>query len=115
MPFLFTTCDQCSKDIYYGNAYVSIARNIEQIDYDKLTKKDQVQVIDSEVVLLLCAKCGNTFHYDRIKELIPTLTVEKTVTEDLLGKALDALPGNRTHQSVNFQVIGISFSKNLLI
>ncbi len=115
MPFLFTTCDQCGKDIYYGNAYVSIARNIEQIDYDKRTKEDQVQVIDSEVILLLCAKCGNAFHYDRIKDLIPARAAEKTITDDLLEKAMDALPGNLTHQSVNFRVIAVSFSKNLLI
>jgi hypothetical protein len=75
---VYTTCDKCGKEIDYGNAYVSIARNIEQAEHIFATDKDEVAVIDSELLLTLCGSCGNTFHYDVIAKIIKTIPIKSS-------------------------------------
>lgn len=54
-----SVCDWCGKDVYFGNAMVTINRNIEQIDISKQFPDGIVTVIQSDVLLSLCAECGN--------------------------------------------------------
>jgi hypothetical protein len=70
---IFTTCDLCTKEIYYGNVYVAIQRNIEEAFHNVARNKDEAKVIDSEVLITLCARCGNEFQYDVIAKIIQAL------------------------------------------
>ncbi len=115
MNAIFTTCDKCGRDIPYGSAYVAIARNIEQTEYSESSKDYDIQIIDSEVILMLCGKCGNGFHYDRIKELIEEPSKKTKIVDDLLDDALNALALNVSAKSVNFKCVGTSYMLHLLI
>jgi hypothetical protein len=70
MANIFTTCDLCAKEIHYGSAYVVIERNIEEAFHNVTSNKDETQIIDSEVLITLCGKCGNEFQYDVIAKII---------------------------------------------
>jgi hypothetical protein len=78
MNSVFTTCDKCGKEIHYGNAYVSVQRNVEQAEHNFISNEDEVQIIDSELLLTLCGKCGNAFHYDIIARLIDTIPINSS-------------------------------------
>jgi hypothetical protein len=69
----YTTCDWCSKAIGYGNAAVTINKNIEQIDRTRDHPNGVVTVIQSDVILTLCGKCGNRLHTDPLRRLLSTL------------------------------------------
>lgn len=69
----FTQCWRCGKAIYYGNAFVSISRNVEQADYELATDKIEIQVIDSEEIITLCGSCGNSFDANTIANIITSL------------------------------------------
>lgn len=62
-------CETCGKLIQKGNAYVSITRNIEQIEHNLIENEDEVQVIDSVELIRLCGACGNMFDVEILKTL----------------------------------------------
>ena len=66
----FSECDRCGKVINYGNAYVSISRNVEQADYKLATDSTTITVIDSLEVYTLCGICGNRFDANTISKII---------------------------------------------
>jgi hypothetical protein len=51
-------CEWCGRDIKYGNASLTICRHIEQRDWES-EDRDVCTVIDSQVLLTLCAACAN--------------------------------------------------------
>jgi hypothetical protein len=57
-------CDGCGKIIQKGKAYVCISKNIEQINHEVISNEEEVEVISSENLLVLCGKCGNKFDDD---------------------------------------------------
>lgn len=59
----YCQCDWCGRDIKYGNACLTICRNIEQVDWNAEANWDQCTMIDSQMMLRLCASCGN--HLDQ--------------------------------------------------
>jgi hypothetical protein len=65
-----TTCDWCGKDIAYGNAMVTINRNIEQMDSTEEDPEGIVTVIDSKSLLELCAQCGNKLDAEMLKGIL---------------------------------------------
>ncbi len=67
---IYTTCDWCDKDIAYGNASVTINRNIEQMDSTEEDPDGIVTVIDSNVLLTLCARCGNKLNSEMLKGIL---------------------------------------------
>lgn len=73
----FTTCSRCGKAIYYGNAYVTIIRNVEQADYDLSKKREEITGIDSHKLITFCGSCGNTFNADTIASIIHAIPTDK--------------------------------------
>ena len=69
----YTNCDWCDKDIAYGNASVTINRNIEQMDSTEEDPEGVATVIDSDVLLTLCAQCGNKLNTEMLKEMLLAL------------------------------------------
>ncbi len=67
---VFTNCDWCGKDIFYGNACVSINRNIEQMDITEEYPDGEVTVIQSDTLLELCAECGNKFDTEIVANIL---------------------------------------------
>jgi hypothetical protein len=67
---VFTTCDRCGKKICYGNAAVTFNRNIEQVDQTAEWPDGEATVIESAVLLTLCASCGNRFSTKRATEVL---------------------------------------------
>ncbi|MGH8546784.1 MAG: hypothetical protein ACREX3_24865 [Gammaproteobacteria bacterium] len=55
----YSYCDRCEAPIAYGNALVTVARNMEQIDRTADHSRAIVTVIQSDAVLTLCDPCGN--------------------------------------------------------
>jgi hypothetical protein len=66
----YTECRPCKKAIYYGNAYVTILRNIEQADFELTTNQEEITVIDSNEVITFCGSCGNSFDSETIVNII---------------------------------------------
>ena len=67
---VYTTCNWCGKDIAYGNAQVTISRNIEQMDSTEEYPEGVATVIDSENLLELCAECGNKLDTETIIKIL---------------------------------------------
>ena len=67
---LWTTCDACGKEIYYGNASVTFNRNIEQMDHTAEHPDGVVTVIESSVLMILCGHCGNRFDAKRTTDVL---------------------------------------------
>ena len=63
-------CDRCGKAIPHGSAYISLNRNIEQLEHSIANNKDEVQVIQSDILLVLCGSCGNMFDTETMVKLI---------------------------------------------
>lgn len=74
----FTECSRCNKPIYYGNAYVTILRNVEQADYELATDSEEVTVIDSQEIITFCGSCGNSFNADIIGNIINGLPTDNS-------------------------------------
>ena len=66
----FTECNRCGKAIYYGNAYVTIVRNVEQADFELTTNQEEITVIDSNEVITFYGGYGNSFDADTIANII---------------------------------------------
>lgn len=76
MEKIFTTCNRCKKEIKYGQAYVTILRNIEQVDYNMTTGEDEIEVIDSNDLVTFCGSCGNSFNADMITNIINSIPLQ---------------------------------------
>ncbi len=72
MKGTFTKCRKCGKSIKYGNAYVSITKEIMQVEeeLDPISNIEQNTVIDSCEVIALCGECGNAFNVFALEERI---------------------------------------------
>ena len=70
---IYTICDWCGKEIAYGNASVSINRNIEQMDSTDEFPEGEVTVIESNTWLELCAQCGNKLDSETITNILLAL------------------------------------------
>ena len=60
---IFTSCRKCGKSIKYGNAYMSITKEIVQVEeeLDPTSNLEHLTMIDSCEVISLCGKCGSAF------------------------------------------------------
>jgi hypothetical protein len=67
---VFSACFRCGKNICYGNAAVTFSRHIEQVDQTAEFPDGQVTVIQCDVLLTLCASCGNRFSTERATEVL---------------------------------------------
>ncbi len=70
MNDIVSNCDRCGKDIPTGSAYVCITRNIEQIERSISSNEDEVEVIQSDILISLCGSCGNKFDTETLVKLI---------------------------------------------
>ena len=66
----YSTCYHCCKTIFYGSAYISLNRNIEQIEHSFVNNVDEIEVLHSEEILTLCGSCGNCFDTEILVQLI---------------------------------------------
>ncbi len=66
----FSHCDRCGKEIPKGTAYVCITKNIEQIIHSIGLNEDEVEVIQSDLLITLCGSCGNKFDANTFVKLI---------------------------------------------
>ncbi len=72
----FKECNRCGKVIYYGNAYVSINRNVEQGEFIIATNNVEITVIDSEEIIALCGSCGNSFNAAIIENIVNSIPTD---------------------------------------
>lgn len=79
---IFTECSRCGKPIYYGNAYVSIVRNVEQADFELTTNQKEITIVDSKEVIALCGSCGNSFSAETIAKTINAIPTEQNRIND---------------------------------
>ena len=67
LKIVYEQCDWCGKDILFGNALVTLTKNIEQVDTTEGFPQGEITVIDSDTVLTLCADCGNRLDRDTLR------------------------------------------------
>ena len=72
MEEIYARCDWCDTPISYGNASVSIDKNIQQVDRTDEDPDGIATVIQSDVVATLCADCGNRLNIDALQNLLST-------------------------------------------
>lgn len=82
MEEVITHCSRCKKPIYRGAAYVCIARNIEQVEHSVSAHEDQVEIIQSDMLLSLCGRCGNRFDAGLLEQLIQLIPVSDAGVQD---------------------------------
>ena len=63
---VYGQCQWCGRDIRYGNACLTICRNIEQVDWNAELRGDECTMIDSQVMLTLCASCANCLDHTEL-------------------------------------------------
>jgi hypothetical protein len=56
---VYEHCDWCGREILFGNAVVTLNKNIEQVDATEESPEGVITVIESDTLLTLCADCGN--------------------------------------------------------
>jgi hypothetical protein len=72
MGEIYARCDWCDNPISYGNASVTINKNIEQMDRTDEHPDGIVTVIQSDEVTTLCGNCGNRLNIDALRNLLST-------------------------------------------
>jgi hypothetical protein len=75
MEEIYETCDWCDKPIRYGNAAVTINRNIEQMDRTDEHPDGIVTVIQSDVVTTLCGNCGNRLNIEALRKIVVSVPI----------------------------------------
>lgn len=81
MAETYTQCDWCNKAIAYGNAAVTINKNIEQMDRTVEYPNGIVTVIQSDVVTTLCASCGNELRVEDLQKVLSLPKSKKRTTK----------------------------------
>jgi len=72
-------CHLCGNEIRLGAAYVTITRNIEQVEHNIIENEFEIQVIDSIELIRLCGKCGNAFDADMLSTIIQSIPPNKDI------------------------------------
>lgn len=67
---VYCQCEWCGRDIKYGNACLTVCRNIEQVDWDAEANWDECTMIDSQTMLRLCASCGNHLDHGELTKAL---------------------------------------------
>ncbi len=78
MQEIVSICDRCGKIIPKGTAYVCIYRSIEQIEHSIIQNEDVAEIIDADILIALCGKCGNKFDTGTLATIISTLPFERS-------------------------------------
>ena len=63
-------CDWCGEPIQYGNAQVTVTRNVEQVDRAQENPEGAVTVIQSDILLTLCARDGNRLDREVLQKVL---------------------------------------------
>ncbi len=66
----FANCDRCGKAIHIGNAFVSISRYVEQVEFSIVHNRIETQPIDAVTIITLCAACGNVFDETTFRKIL---------------------------------------------
>jgi hypothetical protein len=97
MTKVFTTCDKCNREIFYGDNYIAIAKNVEKAISPVSSDDKHVQILDSELLITLCSNCAVLLNHDLSgalnKVIIEETNILKPMEEDLLEKALSKVNG----------------------
>jgi hypothetical protein len=66
-------CERCGKPIPPGTAYISITRNIEQVEHSLVDNEDQIRILHADELVTLCSACGNLFDTESLINIIKNL------------------------------------------
>jgi hypothetical protein len=64
---VYESCGWCGREIRYGDVAVSVNLNVERAD-----EQAGVEVIQSQMVLVLCASCGNGLDAGTLRQALET-------------------------------------------
>lgn len=70
----FLNCDCCGEAIDYGKPYVCISQRIEVARHSDADDTDETEVVDSNLILVMCKKCGNKYnaqYFNAVVNAIP--------------------------------------------
>ena len=66
-------CERCGKLIPSGTAYISVTRNIEQVEHNLIENLDEIRMLHADELLTLCAACGHLFDTEGLINIIKNL------------------------------------------
>ncbi len=66
-------CELCEVLIPVGTPYICLNHNIEYFKHNVITNDDEIEVVQSEQILTLCASCGNGFDVNILKQILRTI------------------------------------------
>ncbi len=70
----FLNCDCCGETIQYGKPYVCISQRVEVARHSDADDTDETEVVDSNLILVMCKKCGNKYnaqYFNAVVNAIP--------------------------------------------
>ncbi len=103
MTKVFTNCDKCNREIYYGDNYVAIAKNVERAMDSASNDNKQVQILDSELLLTICSNCAVLLHYDLSATLNKIIMEDTDIIRQQKEKLLDAAEFDANRRDPLFQ------------
>ena len=80
-------CDKCNKPISLNEAHITINYNVEMKKHNPVILKDEVNVAHSQLVLVLCGKCGNQHYANNVAD---ALQLKKTVYQEIPPEKMPA-------------------------
>ena len=68
-------CQKCSREISFGNPYYSIVRSLEIKSFNTENSEEEIEIIESEEITILCKVCGNYFNMESLNTILKHLPI----------------------------------------
>lgn len=68
-------CGKCGCEIPFGTHYYSIVRNLEFFCKNPETEETEIEIENSEEVIVLCKSCGSVFNQNSLKTILEHLPI----------------------------------------
>ncbi len=66
-------CDKCGTAVPRGKPFFSLDVTIGYVDKTTSDRRDELEIVHSENLMILCGSCGNKFDWDRLGRLSKSL------------------------------------------
>jgi hypothetical protein len=107
---VYTACHWCGGGIAYGNARVTMNRQVEQVGRSDEHPDGEVIVIDSEELLGLCAGCENRLDTGALSEKLEELEPRPKPRETVLDTLKRFCERNEIAYAERTEMSGLSFT-----
>ena len=68
-------CQKCHTEIAFGNPYYSIVRSLEFRSIDTENSEEEIEIIESDEITILCKVCGSYFNMHGLDTILKHLPI----------------------------------------